>query len=186
MLSADSPHQAKASPVIFGWEATRGVTARTSLPSRPTVGGEHRRHSDTVCFFGYHMVSTVLGRKAISCHVYVSVFCFYFLGQGSEVPHLPELWGRTSRRFLTRSQSSDIMQDMSARTQTSAPPSCSQVRALLWVNSRQACGGKPPCDRIFVKESLWCCTLSPIGQDLKVTTVDPRGVVCYKADWKPE
>lgn len=81
VLSADSPHQTKAPPVITGSEGTGGVTARTSFPSRPAVGGTETpfRH----CLFScHHMVSVEVGRKAISRRVYVSVFAFIFQVKG--------------------------------------------------------------------------------------------------------
>lgn len=152
-LSADLPHQPKASPVIFVSEGTRGVTAKTSFPSRLTVGGEHRRHSDTVWFFCYHMVRIEVSRKAISRHVYVSVFAFIFQVKGQRC-HICPSYEVERLGSSTSSQLSDIFRrhvDTNAAISTSTMlPSQHTTLGKQWAGWQ----GKPPCDQMFRKENL--------------------------------
>lgn len=170
VLSADSPHQTTASPVIFGSAGTGGVTAlreRLSLPGRLSVGNTDTIQTLRVCF------------------------CFYFPCQGSEVPHLPKLRGRTSRQLDKRSVVWHLVRHVNKNRAISTSIMLPSQRGALskqQAGSRQTGGGKPPCDPVFVKESLWCSGSSTSRQVLKITTVvvEPWSEVCYRAVWRPE
>lgn len=119
-------------------------------------------------FFCYHMVSIEVGRKAISHHVYVSVFAFIFQVKGQRC-HICPSYEAKRLGSSTSSQLSDIFLrhvDMNISTSAMLP---SQRTTL----GKQRAGwqGKPPCDQMFRKENLWCCGSIPSRQDLKITTV---------------
>lgn len=126
-------------------EGTGGVTGRTSFPSRPTVSGEHRRHSETVCFFGYHMVIIEVGRKTISRRVYVPVFAFIFQVKGHMCHICLSLKKQTLRRFNEHSDVWHLVRHVNMSNTIVLPSkhtTLSKQHAGWW--------GKPPCDQMFV------------------------------------
>lgn len=127
VLSADLPHQTKASPVIKHRGNRRGHWQNIFPFQAECQWGKHRRHSETVCFFV--TIWWLLGwagkhwpPRLCDC------FCFDFLSQGSEVSHMSKLKRKTLGRLNKHSDVWHLVRHVAMNTATQ---SCYQANPLL-------------------------------------------------------
>lgn len=149
VLSSDSPHQAKASPVIFVSEGTGGVTARTSLPSRLSVG--NRDAIQTVCFFVTIWWALRWVRRPLAA-MFTSVFAFIFQVKGQRchicLSYEAERWGRLNKQPVVGHLVRHVTMDTAISTSTMLP---SQHAAL----SKQQAGSRQAGGESHLVTNVW-------------------------------